>query len=164
LFVFRFESDGIPFQGMELRLKRPDKFQGNPTPSVTWREFMELRAKMEKDQSRVVVVGGAIRENELEDGESYRAVVDDLKEEISKYGEIVSIVVPKPQVSFNYSSGAVQSDPMGVGKCFVKFIDSSAAENAVAELSKRTFSGGDLSVGIFDEVFSYCVCYIAVHV
>lgn len=72
-------TDGIPFQGMELRMKRPDKFQGNPTPSVTWREFMELRSNVEKGLSSVVMVAGAIRESELDDDESFRAVTDDMK-------------------------------------------------------------------------------------
>lgn len=143
--------DGIPFQGMELRLKRPDKFQGNPSPSVTWKEFMEMRGEIEKGLSRVLVVDGAIRANELDDDESFRAVTDDLMEELTKYGAIDSLVIPRSQPSFNYSGGVVESDTMGVGKCFVKYKDSAVAANAITELSKRTFAGCDLSVNTFEE-------------
>ena len=45
--------NGIPFNSMELRIKRPEKFPGPPTASVDWREFMELRAEVEANKPKV---------------------------------------------------------------------------------------------------------------
>lgn len=41
---------------------------------------------------------------------------------------------------------------MGVGKCFVKYSDHTVASKAMAELSKRTFAGSDLSIATLEEV------------
>lgn len=146
-------ADGIPFQGMELRIKRPEKFPGNPTPAVCWREFMEMRTELERSTpkgSSVVVVANAIRQHEVDSNESFRAVCDDLREEFSKYGQVISLVVPRPGSTYDYSGGT--ADRKGVGKAFVKYSDHKIAKEAVVELSKRTFSGIDLNVDLFDEI------------
>ncbi len=138
---------------MELRIKRPEKFPGNPTPAVCWREFMEMRTELEKEApvgSSVIVVANAIRQHEVDNNESYRAVLEDLKDEFAKYGEVVSLVVPRPGSTYDYSGGSVAK--RGVGKAFAKYASHKAAKDAVAELSKRTFSGIDLGVDFYDEL------------
>lgn len=151
--------DGIPFQGMELRVKRPEKYVGNPTPSVTWREFLELRGEVESSEpqgSCVVMVGNAIRTNEADASEeSYRAVCDHLREEIGKHGVIVDMVVPRLKDSaafaFDYSEGSLPKEAHGVGKCFVRFKSHGAAEEAIQELAKKNFDGQDLTAELFEE-------------
>jgi len=143
--------------GMELRMKRPEKFPGNPTPAVTWREFMELRTEVEATKpkgSRVVVVGRTIRDGELEGADSFNAVLDDLREEMAKHGEVTALVVPKPDAgggAFDYSGGAVSVDKQGVGKCFVKFSSADVAKEAMISLAGRTFAGQELEVDAYDE-------------
>lgn len=138
---------------MELRIKRPEKFPGNPTPAVCWREFMEMRAEVEKEAptgSSVLVINNAIRQHEVDHNDSYRAVCEDLKDELSKLGEVVSLVVPRPGSSYDYSGGSVARK--GVGKAFVKYPSHKVAKDAVAELSKRTFAGLDLGIDFYDEL------------
>jgi hypothetical protein len=138
---------------MELRIRRPEKYSGNPTPAVGWREFMELRSQVEQRQPKgscVIMVGNAIRPHEVDTNESYRAVCDDLKEEIAKYADVKQLVVPRPGSTFDYSKGG-GADRKGVGKAFAKFADAKTAKEAMQELAKRTFNGNDLSLDLYDE-------------
>jgi len=151
--------DGIPFMGMELRLKRPEKFQGNPTPAVTWREFMEMRSELEASQpagSSVVSLGGAIRPGELEskNEDVYKALCADLRSECSKYGSVVDVVVPRESAAgatFDYSGGAVAAEKKGVGKAFIKYKSHEEATAALKELGQRLFEGHELDLDLFDE-------------
>jgi hypothetical protein len=122
---------------------------------------MAMRGEFEAKGSSVLVVGNAVREGEVEaSDDSWRAVCDDMREELSKGHShaIVDLVVPRPKdnttaaaAGFDYSGGQVAAETNGVGGCFVRFSSAAAAEDAMKEIAKKVFDGKQLEVGIFDE-------------
>merc|ERR1712094_108962 len=64
-------------------------------------------------------------------GDEYEEIVEDIKEECAKHGEVEKVAIPRPN--------ADGPDPEGVGKVFVKFATVDAARKASDALSGRTF-------------------------
>lgn len=133
--------DGIPYNDLELRIKRPEKFPGNPTPSVTWREFLEHRNETFAGRSTTISLWGRnlIRPGELEaSDDSFRALIEDVRAECSKYGTIIECSV------------CGTSDTHA--KAHVKFEAAGEAQMAVRELSKLSFSGDALTAEMLSDI------------
>lgn len=71
-------------------------------------------------------------------------ICDDVREECSKYGQILDVKVPRP------SGGSRQSS--GVGKIFVKFDTVESTTNALKALAGRKFSDRTVVTTYFSEV------------
>ncbi|CAL5872222.1 uncharacterized protein PFLUO_LOCUS6481 [Penicillium psychrofluorescens] len=84
------------------------------------------------ESSRVLQLLNMVTAEELMDPEDYDEICDDVREECSKYGSILSLKIPRP------SGGSKQS--AGVGKIFVKFEAVEGATNALKALAGRKFS------------------------
>lgn len=71
-------------------------------------------------------------------------ICDDVRDECSKYGQIVDVKIPRP------SGGSRQS--AGVGKIFVKFDTVESTTNALKSLAGRKFSDRTVVTTYFSEV------------
>lgn len=71
-------------------------------------------------------------------------IVEDVKEECAKYGEVLEIKVPRP------SGGSRQS--AGVGKIFIKYINADSARKALQALAGRKFADRTVVTTYFSEV------------
>jgi hypothetical protein len=71
-------------------------------------------------------------------------IVEDVKEECSKYGTIQEMKIPRP------SGGSRQSN--GVGKIYVKYNDHESASKALRALAGRKFADRTVVVTFFAEV------------
>eukprot|EP00871_Galdieria_phlegrea_P000321 jgi/Galph1/128/GphlegSOOS_G4870.1 len=85
-----------------------------------------------------------VEPEELVDDEEYEDIIEDIREESSKYGELVEIKVPRP-------SKSDEANPPGVGKVFLVYSAVADAEKAFAALTGRRFAGKSLIVNYFDE-------------
>lgn len=73
-------------------------------------------------------------------------ICDDVRDECSKYGQILELKVPRP-------SGGSRQSP-GVGKIFVKFDTVESTTNALKALAGRKFSDRTVVTTYFSEVSS----------
>jgi hypothetical protein len=71
-------------------------------------------------------------------------IVEDVKEECSKYGSVEEMKVPRP------SGGSRQSN--GVGKIYVKYDNNESASKALRALAGRKFADRTVVVTFFAEV------------
>lgn len=69
---------------------------------------------------------------ELADDEEYEDIVQDIKEECSKYGHVLSVEIPRPTAN--------NPDGHGVGKIYIEYQDQSEAIKAQNALAGRKFS------------------------
>lgn len=80
-------------------------------------------------------------------------ICDDVRDECSKYGQILDLKIPRP------SGGSRQS--AGVGKIFVKFDTVESTTNALKALAGRKFSDRTVVTTYFSEVSIYAWSYNA---
>lgn len=71
-------------------------------------------------------------------------ILEDVREECSKYGNVLDIKVPRP------SGGSRQSN--GVGKIYVKYDQPQSAQKALQALAGRKFADRTVVVTFFGEV------------
>uniref|UniRef100_A0A0N5BM49 Splicing factor U2AF subunit n=1 Tax=Strongyloides papillosus TaxID=174720 RepID=A0A0N5BM49_STREA len=82
-----------------------------------------------------------VTEEELRDDEEYEDIVEDIREECSRYGEIRSIEVPRPIEGLNVA---------GVGKVFIEYASKAECQKAVAAITGRKFDNRIVCTSYFD--------------
>jgi len=95
------------------------------------------------ETGRVLQLLNMVTVDELLDSEDYEEIKEDIYEECSKFGKILSLKIPRP------SSGSRQQP--GVGKIYIKFDTEQSATNALKALAGRKFSDRTVVVSYFTE-------------
>lgn len=72
-------------------------------------------------------------------------ILEDIKEECSKYGTLLDVKMPRP------ASGSRQSN--GIGKIYIKYEDPASAHKALAALAGRKFADRTVVVTFFGEEY-----------
>lgn len=113
------------------------------------------------EEGRVLQLLNMVTAEELVDNEDYEGessvlttfwtkltslleIVEDVMEECSKYGKIVTLKIPRP------SGGSRQS--AGVGKIYLKYEDAASAKKALQALAGRKFADRTVVTTYYDEV------------
>ncbi|GJQ11633.1 hypothetical protein GpartN1_g3424.t1 [Galdieria partita] len=94
--------------------------------------------------TRVLELRNMVEPEELVDDEEYEDIVEDVREESSKYGEVSEVKIPRP-------SKTDEANPAGLGKVFVAFKTVADAEKAFAALTGRRFAGKSVVANYYDE-------------
>ncbi|THZ03036.1 hypothetical protein D6C95_03833 [Aureobasidium pullulans] len=97
------------------------------------------------EQGRVLCLLNMVTAEELLDNDEYEEIVEDVKEECSKYGHVLEMKVPRP------SGGSRQST--GVGKIYVKYDNNESASKALRALAGRKFADRTVVVTFFGEEY-----------
>ncbi|VUC19829.1 unnamed protein product [Clonostachys rosea] len=95
------------------------------------------------EQSRVLQLLNMVTPEELLDNDEYEEISDDVREECSKFGNIVAIKIPRP------SGGSRQS--AGVGKIFIKYDEPETTAKALKALAGRKFADRTVVATYFPE-------------
>ncbi|KAJ5698325.1 hypothetical protein N7462_000330 [Penicillium macrosclerotiorum] len=95
------------------------------------------------EAGRVLQLLNMVTVDELLDNDDYEEICEDVSEECAKFGQVLSLKIPRP------SSSSRQSP--GVGKIYVKFIDEQSATSALKALAGRKFSDRTVVVSYFGE-------------
>ncbi|GMR61774.1 hypothetical protein PMAYCL1PPCAC_31969, partial [Pristionchus mayeri] len=91
--------------------------------------------------TEVLCLMNMVTEEELKSDEDYDDIVEDIREECSKYGEVRSLEIPR----------AIQGmQAPGVGKVYVEFADTGACQRAQAGLTGRKFANRTVVTSYFD--------------
>lgn len=98
--------------------------------------------------TKVLKLSNMVVEEELKDDSEYEEIVMDIKEECGKYGNVVSLKVPRPTYK---EDGSVDVSPPGVGEVFVEFEEEAGAMKAGNALRNRQFSGRTVVCGFVKE-------------
>lgn len=91
--------------------------------------------KQMSDVSWCLVLTNVIFIPDMKEDRDYDEVAEDTEDEMAKYGKVVRLVVPKPR-------RAKEGGPEpGVGRIYVKFLDTIGSTVAISWMSGRRFEG-----------------------
>jgi len=96
----------------------------------------------EVEESNVLALLQMVTSDDLKDDEEYQEIVEDIRDECSKYGTVKSITIPRPNPDGN--------EVQGVGKVFVEFEAVEQAKMARESLQGRTFESRTVVAQFFD--------------
>jgi splicing factor U2AF subunit len=83
--------------------------------------------------TRIICMQNMVTISELADPEEYADILLDVKEEMSQYGKLVQLVIPRPPAA---SPAAAQD----IGKIFAEFADVASAHKALQAIAGRKFA------------------------
>ncbi|KAK3033826.1 hypothetical protein RJ639_034244 [Escallonia herrerae] len=90
--------------------------------------------------TKVLCLTEVVNEDELKDDEDYEDILEDMRTECGKFGNLVNVVIPRPKPNGEPSPG--------VGKVFLEYTDVESASKARLGLNGRKF-GGNQVVAVF---------------
>ncbi|KAK1378768.1 Splicing factor U2af large subunit [Heracleum sosnowskyi] len=93
--------------------------------------------------TKILCLTEVITADELMDDGEYEEILEDMKDEGGKFGDLVSVVIPRP------SSSGEQIE--GLGKVFLEYADTSGCSNAREALSGRKFGGNSVIAVYYPE-------------
>ncbi|KAL5204465.1 hypothetical protein ABZP36_009336 [Zizania latifolia] len=141
--------NGVKMGDKTLTVRRANQGASQPRPE---QENILLQAQQQVQMQRLMYqVGGAlptkvvcltqvVSADELRDDEEYEDIVQDMREEGGKYGNLVKVVIPRPD-----PSGAPVA---GVGRVFLEFADTESSSKAKNGMHGRRFANNQV-VAVF---------------
>lgn len=100
----------------------------------------------ENATSRILKISEAIRYDGQQDEDDFEDVKDDMQEVSSKYGQVKSILVLKPE-----HKDKLVGD-MKIGDCFLEFATAGDAQHVLTSIGHRKYDDRPLSIKHFDDV------------
>ncbi|KAF8012469.1 hypothetical protein BT93_I0592 [Corymbia citriodora subsp. variegata] len=91
----------------------------------------------------VVCLTQVVSEDELKDDGEYEDILEDMRQEGRKFGNLVNLVIPRPRPDGEPSPG--------VGKVFMVYADVEDSAKACTGLSGRKFAGNIVQAGFYPE-------------
>lgn len=96
----------------------------------------------EAASSRVLQMLNMVTPEELVDDQEYEEIVEDIKDECGKYGEVVDVKIPRPMKNDKGKMDAKGSEGVeGLGRVFVMYSSVDGAEQAMRAIAGRQFGG-----------------------
>ncbi|XP_072999166.1 splicing factor U2af large subunit A-like isoform X1 [Typha latifolia] len=93
--------------------------------------------------TKVVCLSEVVSMDELRNDEEYEEILEDMREESGKFGQLVNVVIPRPSLT----GDAIP----GVGKVFLEFSDATGSSRAKAALHGRKFGENVVSAAYYPE-------------
>ncbi|KAI4326608.1 hypothetical protein MLD38_031902 [Melastoma candidum] len=97
------------------------------------------------EPSKIVCLRDVVSTDDLRDRDGYTDVLEDMREEGSKYGNLVTVVMPRPEAG---GGGLVRG---GVGKVFFVYADVRSASAALTGINGRMFAGRVINAVFYPE-------------
>ncbi|XP_043715060.1 splicing factor U2af large subunit B-like isoform X21 [Telopea speciosissima] len=143
--------NGIKMGDKTLTVRRANQGASQPKPE---QESILLQAQQQVALQRLVFQGGAlptkvisltevVSPDELKDDEEYEDIMEDMRTEGGKYGNLVNVVIPRPGPNGELSPG--------VGKVFLEYTDTDGATKARQGLNGRRFGGNLVTANFYAE-------------
>lgn len=144
------QMSGANFNGCSLRVGRPKAYVGPPGTQPPQNAglmagmgvmgMMGMAKMPTEDPTQCIQMKNMVTIEELKDDEEYADIVEDIKEEMDKYGEISEMVIPRPQGAEIHES---------VGVIYIKYTEVQSAVKAQMELEGRTFGGNNVQCNFY---------------
>lgn len=103
--------------------------------------------------TKILCLNQVVTVDELRDDSEYEEIVEDMRDECGKFGALVNIVIPRPNIEGELLPG--------VGKVFLEYIDIVACANAKSMLGGRKFGGNTVEANYYPEDKFYSADYSA---
>jgi splicing factor U2AF subunit len=101
-----------------------------------------------ENDDRVLLMLNMVTADDLVDDDEYVEIVDDIRSEVSNYGAVEDVRVPRPA----HGRGHNPSDQAnGVGRVYVKFVETAGAAAAMKALAGRSFAGRSIIATLLGE-------------
>ncbi|KAL6654651.1 hypothetical protein ACP70R_008116 [Stipagrostis hirtigluma subsp. patula] len=143
--------NGIKMGDKTLTVRRANQGASQPRPE---QESILLQAQQQVQLQKLVYQVGSlptkvvcltqvVSADELKDDEEYEDIMEDMRLEAAKYGNLVKVVIPRPDPS---------GQPVaGVGKVFLEYGDIDGAAKAKTALHGRKFGGNPVVAVCYPE-------------
>ncbi|KAL3352883.1 hypothetical protein AABB24_020725 [Solanum stoloniferum] len=93
--------------------------------------------------TKVLCLTHVVSPDELKDDEDYEDIVEDMRMECGKFGDLVNLVIPRPRPD---------GEPTpGVGKVFLEYADVESSSRAQQGLNGRKFGGNEVVAVFYPE-------------
>ncbi|CAN1225064.1 Splicing factor U2af large subunit B [Linum perenne] len=141
--------NGIKMGDKTLTVRRANQNGTQPRPeqeSVLLHAQQQIaiqRFMLQPPTTKVVCLTQVVTVDELKDDDEYEEIMEDMRTEGSKFGTLVNVVVPRPQMDGSVSSG--------VGKVFLEYADTDGSTNARAGMNGRKFGGNEVVAVFYPE-------------
>ena len=103
---------------------------------------------IDNTNARILLMLNMVVPEDLMDDTEYTEILEDIREECSGFGTIEDFRIPRPSKTTREkkwgpeAAAAREADEaMGVGRVYVKYVDSTGAGKALAQLAGRAFAG-----------------------
>lgn len=136
-------------------------------PNLPYDQFPEIpRPIMPAGEStgsdaRILLMLNMVTPEDLIDDEEYGDLFDDIKEECSNFGAVEDLRIPRPvkkdKTKWTPGEGldpqavARIDEAAGVGRVYVKYVDSVSASTALKSLAGRSFAGRSIIATLLSE-------------
>ncbi|XP_043708875.1 splicing factor U2af large subunit B-like isoform X4 [Telopea speciosissima] len=132
--------DGLTLGDKILTVRRANQGMSQPKPDqestfiqAQQQVFAFQGAVVPAKATKFVCLTQAVIADELKDDKEFESILEDMKTEGGKYGELVNVVIPRPGPNSELSTG--------VGKVFLEYADLGGAIKARTFLNGRKFDG-----------------------
>ncbi|KAH9034616.1 hypothetical protein EDB85DRAFT_1889742 [Lactarius pseudohatsudake] len=123
-------------------------------PDLPYEQFPEIprpimpAGDVSDNEARILLMLNMVTPDDLVDDDEYVEIVDDIRSEVSTYGAVEDIRIPRPA----HGRGHHPSDQAnGVGRVYVKFVDAPGAAAAMKALAGRSFAGRSIIATLLGE-------------
>jgi splicing factor U2AF subunit len=103
---------------------------------VTFRSIAKISQSDTINESNVIVILNAIQPEDLKKDIIYDQVQRDMASECSKFGQVISLKIPKPDAEYKRNLKNLHTS---VGKIFIKFDSVQTAKKAALDLNGRKY-------------------------
>jgi splicing factor U2AF subunit len=101
-------------------------------------------------ETRVLQLLNLVRPEELVSDEDHADIMEDVRQECEKYGNVLSVTIPRPALTDDGKLDPTQAVD-GLGRVFVEFADQEDASRAQSNLAGRKFGGHVVLTSYLDE-------------
>lgn len=115
---------------------------------------------LDGNEARILLMLNMVVPEDLLDDQEYADIYEDVKEECEKYGPVEDLRIPRPVKKDKAKWGESGLDPLsaqrvdeaaGVGRVYVRFIESESAKRALKALAGRSFAGRSIIATLLDD-------------
>ncbi|KAJ6304964.1 hypothetical protein OIU77_019291 [Salix suchowensis] len=140
--------NGIKMGDKTLTVRRANQGTNQPKPEqenvlLHAQQQIALQRLMLQPQpvpTKVVSLTQVVTGDELKDDGEYEDILEDMRMEAGKFGQLVNVVIPRPRPN--------GENAPGVGKVFLEYADTESSSKARAGMNGRKFDGNQV-VAIF---------------
>jgi splicing factor U2AF subunit len=115
---------------------------------VTFRSIAKISQSNTINESNVIVILNAIQPEDLKKDIIYDQVQRDMASECSKFGQVISLKIPKPDAEYKRNLKNLHTS---VGKIFIKFDSVETAKKAALDLNGRKYQERTVLVSYLPE-------------
>ncbi|ODV78957.1 uncharacterized protein CANTADRAFT_31338, partial [Suhomyces tanzawaensis NRRL Y-17324] len=98
---------------------------------------------------RVIQLINMVTARDLVEDSNYHFIQQDIHQEVSKFGKVVSMKIPRP--ANDYTPGLAQFTQPGLGKVYVELDDEESSMKAIMELAGRYYNDRVVLCSFYDE-------------